>query len=126
MFITLAESSGLDISQYSIDSFAFVPNPAGYVCVLERTDGLTRCAWRDVPTTLDNHLDEVASRGIKCCAVGEGGSWVTIQSDGTLSWRDVSQNLANILHNNAGRAIEVSETVLIHPHDLLIRFSYSP
>lgn len=111
LFIALAEESGLDISQYSIDSFAFVPNPAGYICMLQRKDGLTRCAWRDVPTSLDNHLDEIAPRGIKCVAVGQGGSWVTIQSDGTLNWRDVPQNLANILHNSSGRAIEVSEFI---------------
>lgn len=73
MFITLPENSGLDISQYSINCFAFVPNLAGYVCVLQRNDGLTRCAWRDVPTSLDNHLIHYFSDQKSWSEFGSGG-----------------------------------------------------
>lgn len=76
-------------------------------------DGVTRCAWKDVPPSLDQHLDRVASQGVICVAVGKGGSWVVIQNDGTIHWRDVPLNLANRLAASARGSVKVGSVEFI-------------
>lgn len=97
-FCQAAEAGGLDLSEYDIEFFTFAPDPTGYVAVLRRfADGQTQCAWSNVPDSLDMHLSSVAGRGVKCAAVGRGGSWVVILEDGSINWRNIPQTLADIL-----------------------------
>jgi hypothetical protein len=86
-FVRLIKKAGLSLAQYTIQVFAFVPDPTGYVTVLHKTDGsLTRCAWHNVPPELDAVLEREAPKGVRHVSVGVNGSYVLILNSGVVWW----------------------------------------
>lgn len=116
IFLNLAEQCGLDLRQYMIDFFTFVPDPTGYVALLMKDDGSTsRCAWRNVPAELDRTLERVASLGVQHVTVGSNGGFVIMMNDGTMWWHNIPASLETLLDDaeKRGRRVAVSPDLLI-------------
>jgi len=86
-FAQLVQRAGHSLADYEIQFFTFVPDPAGYVTVLHKTDGsLTRCAWHNVPRKLDEVLEQEGPKGVRHVTVGVNGAYVVILNSGAVLW----------------------------------------
>jgi hypothetical protein len=113
MFSQHALKGGHDLTQYTMQFFAFVPNPAGYVTVLHKTDGsFSVCAWENVPPELDAVLKREASEGngVHRVTVGMRGSYVVVMNNGIILWSGVPEPLGRLLADAMveGRGVAVS------------------
>lgn len=99
LFAQLAKQGGLNIEQYAIQVFTFVPDSSGYVTVLHKGDrSLTRCAWHNVPAGLDQLLEREAANGVRHVTVGMNGSYVVILNSGVVWWKGVPPALNRLLN----------------------------
>jgi hypothetical protein len=102
--------------------FTFVPDPAGYITVLHKTDGsLTRCAWRNVPKDLDTVLECEAPKGVRYVTVGANGSYVLILNSGVVRWGSgVPEQLQQLLGDaeRRARSVVVSVSCFLPPYSL--------
>ncbi|KAI0252133.1 hypothetical protein BJV78DRAFT_1205003 [Lactifluus subvellereus] len=113
LFVQLAQKGGMDLANYAIQFFSFVPDTTGYVTVFHKVDGsLTQCAWHNVPPKLDGLLEREASKGVRQVAVGMNGSYVVILNTGVVWWNGVPEPLSQLLWDaeKKGRRIVVSIT----------------
>jgi hypothetical protein len=111
LFAQLAAQGGLNLEQYAIQCFTFVPDPSGYVTVLHKGDrSLTRCAWHNVPPGVDQLLDDEAAKGVRHVTVGMNGSYVVILNSGVVWWKDVPPSLNRLLDDaeQRGRGVKVT------------------
>jgi hypothetical protein len=98
LFAQLAKQGGLNIEQYAIQVFTFVPDSSGYVVVMHKGDrSLTQCAWHNVPAGLDQLLGREAANGVRHVAVGINGSYVVILNSGVVWWKGVPPALNRLL-----------------------------
>jgi hypothetical protein len=91
--------------------FTFVPDPTGYVTVLQKTDGsLTRCSWHNVPQKLDALLEREAPKGVRHVTVGLNGSYVVILNSGIVRWSGIPVRLQQLLEDaeRTRRSVTVS------------------
>jgi hypothetical protein len=109
--MTYARKGGLDLEDYAIQFFNFVPDPTGYVTLLLKMDGsLTRCIWHNIPRKLDELLEREAPKGVRHVAVGVNGSYVVILNNGVVWWYGVPESLSQLLDaaEKSRRAVAVS------------------
>lgn len=120
----IQQEAGLSLAQYMMQFFTFVPDPAGYITVLHKTDGsLTRCAWRNVPKELDTVLEREAPNGVRYVTVGVNGSYVLILNSGVVRWGyGVPERLQQLLGDakRKARSVVVSVTPFFHRTHWLI------
>jgi hypothetical protein len=110
-FAQLIQKSGLSLADYVIQFFTFVPDPTGYVAVLQKTDGsLTRCSWHNVPQKLNKLLEREAPKGVRLVTVGVNGSYVVILKSGIVRWSGIPVRLQPLLEDaeRTGRSVAVS------------------
>ena len=98
LFAQLAKQGGLNLEQYAIQCFTFVPDSSGYVTVLHKGDrSLTRCAWHNVPAGLDQLLEREAAKGVRHVTAGINDSYVVILNSGVVWWKGVPPGLNRLL-----------------------------
>ena len=110
LFAQLAAQGGLNLQQYAIQVFTFVPDSSGYVVVLHKGDrSLTRCAWHNVPAGLDQLLEREAANGVRHVTAGMNGSYVVILNSGVVWWKGVPPTLNKLLDDaeKSGRGVKV-------------------
>ena len=110
LFAQLAAQGGLNLQQYAIQVFTFVPDSSGYVVVLHKGDrSLTRCAWHNVPAGLDQLLEREAANGVRHVTAGMNGSYVVILNSGVVWWKGVPPTLNKLLDDaeKCGRGVKV-------------------
>ncbi|KAI0263061.1 hypothetical protein BC834DRAFT_888945 [Gloeopeniophorella convolvens] len=113
LFAQLAERGGLELGDYAIQFFTFVPDPTGYVTVLHKIDSsVTRCAWHNVPPVLDQLLEREASQGVRHVAVGKNGAHVVILNTGVVWWGYVPDSLHRLLDDAEKRGRGVVNVAL--------------
>ncbi len=116
LFAQLAAQGGLNLEQYGIQCFTFVPDQTGYVTVLHKGDRtLTRCAWHNVPAGLDQLLEREAAKGVRHVTVGMNDSYVVILNSGVVWWNGVPPSLNQLLDDaeKRGRGVKVSAATLV-------------
>lgn len=126
LFAQLAERGGLHLEHYAIQFFTFVPDPTGYVTVLHKGDhSLTRCAWHNVPTGLDQLLEREAAGGVRHVAAGMNGSYVVILNSGVVWWQGVPASLNRLLDDaeKSGRAVKTVSLSLVAADWFFIEFA---
>ena len=100
LFAQLAKQGGLNLEQYAIQCFTFVPDSSGYVTVLHKGDrSLTKCAWHNVPPALDQLLEREAANGVRHVTVGMNDSYAVILNSGVVWWKGVPQALNRLLQD---------------------------
>ena len=118
----IQQEADLSLAHYMMQFFTFVPDPAGYITVLHKTDGsLTRCAWRNVPKELDAVLEREASKGVRHVTVGVNGSYVLILNSGVVRWGSgVPERLQQLLGDaeRSARSVAVSIILFLLPNSL--------
>jgi len=117
-FAQRVQKDGLGLADYVIQFFTFVPDPTGYVTVLQKTDGsLTRCSWQNVPQKLDKILEREAPNGIRHVTVGVNGSYVVISNSGVVWWSGVPVKLQKLLEDakKSNRSVVVSTLPFLSP-----------
>jgi hypothetical protein len=83
-----------------IHSFTFVPDPSGYIALLQNVDGsLTQCKWHNVSPRLNTLLEREASNGIRHVTVGANNSYVVILHTGAVWWLGVPTSLNLLLRD---------------------------
>ena len=119
----IQQEAGLSLAHYMMQFFTFVPDPAGYITVLHKTDGsLTQCAWRNVPKELDTILECEAPKGVRYVTVGANGSYVLILNSGVVRWGSgVPEQLQQLLGDaeRRARSVVVSITPFHPPYSLI-------
>ncbi|KAH9039533.1 hypothetical protein EDB85DRAFT_1928658 [Lactarius pseudohatsudake] len=126
LFAQLAAQGGLNLEQYAIQCFTFVPDSSGYVTVLHKGDqSLTRCAWHNVPAGLDQLLEREAGKGVRHVTAGMGGSYVVILNSGIVWWEAVPLPLNRLLSDaeTRGRGVKTVELSLVAPDWFFIEFA---
>ena len=110
LFAQLAAQGGLNLEQYAIQCFTFVPDSTGYVTVLHKGDRTrSQCAWHNVPAALDQLLDREAAKGVRHVTVGVNGAYVVILNSGVVWWKGVPPSLNQMLDDaeQKGRGVQV-------------------
>jgi hypothetical protein len=106
--VQLAQQGGMDLANYMIHSFTFVPDKIGYIAVLHKVDGSqTQCVWHDVPQRLDNLLEREAPNGIRHVTVGANNSYVVVLNSGTVWWHGVPTSLHHLLADAEKKRLDV-------------------
>ncbi|KAI0252136.1 hypothetical protein BJV78DRAFT_1153901 [Lactifluus subvellereus] len=126
LFAQLIQQGGMDLANYAIQFFSFVPDTTGYVTVFHKVDGsLTQCAWHNVPPKLDGLLEREASKGVRQVAVGVNGSYVVILNTGVVWWSGVPEPLRRLLEDaeKRGRRIVTVALSLISASWFFIEFA---
>ncbi|KAI0252135.1 hypothetical protein BJV78DRAFT_1281912 [Lactifluus subvellereus] len=126
LFVQLAQKGGMDLANYAIQFFSFVPDPTGYVTVFHKVDGsLTQCAWHNVPPELDRLLENQAPKGVRQVTVGMNGSYVVILNTGVVWWNGVPELLNRLLEDaeKRGRRIVTVALSLISASWFFIEFA---
>ncbi|KAH9057913.1 hypothetical protein EDB83DRAFT_1033992 [Lactarius deliciosus] len=126
LFAQLAAQGGLNLEQYAIQCFTFVPDPSGYVTVLHKGDrSLTRCAWHNVPSGLDQILEREAGKGVRHVTAGMGGSYVVILNSGIVWWEAVPLPLNRLLSDAeaTGRGVKTVALSLVAPDWFFVEFA---
>ncbi|KAF8258389.1 hypothetical protein EI94DRAFT_1815433 [Lactarius quietus] len=126
LFAQLAAKGGLDLQQYKIQCFTFVPDSTGYVAVLHNGDrSLAQCAWHNVPPGLDQLLEGVAENGVRHVTAGVNGSYVVILNTGVIWWHGVHPSLNQLLEEaeQSGRGVKTVSLSLVVADWFFIEFA---
>lgn len=106
----------------SIQSFTFMPDPAGYYCVRKDSNANDCAAWSRVPLSLRLRLDDITDRHRRAqssslanhppslrCSVGKDGAWVLIHlSTGRVDIADLPPTFTQKLRLIPNRKIKVT------------------
>jgi hypothetical protein len=112
-FAQQVQKGGFSLADYLIQFFTFVPDPTGYVAVLQKTDGsLTQCSWHNVPQELDALLGREGTKGVRHVTVGVNGSYVVIMNSGVVWWFGVPERLQQELKDAEKRKCSVAVSVM--------------
>jgi hypothetical protein len=101
----------LSLVEFRMQSFAFMPDSAGYVAVLHKTDGsFACCVWHKVPRELDVVLEREAAKGVRHVTVGANGAFVVLLNTGVMWWARVPEPLHRVLSDakRSGHTVLVS------------------
>ncbi|KAI0287138.1 hypothetical protein BC826DRAFT_74365 [Russula brevipes] len=129
LFIRLMQRAGFSPEQYTIQFFTFVPDPKGYVAVLQKADGSnSKCVWQHVSQKLDELLRREAHNGVCHVTVGKNGSHVVILKNGIMFWSGVTESLSQRLYDarREGRAVVVSLRTFLDVRNSLTDLQINP
>ncbi|KAI9458917.1 hypothetical protein BJY52DRAFT_1267932 [Lactarius psammicola] len=114
LFAQLAAQGGLNLEQYAIQCFTFVPDETGYVTVLHKGD-----------RTLTRFLEREAAKGVRHVTVGMNGAYVVILNSGVVWWQDVPPSLNKLLDDaeKRGRGVKTVALSLVAPDWFFVEFA---
>ncbi|KAF8271810.1 hypothetical protein EI94DRAFT_1697828 [Lactarius quietus] len=118
LFAQLAAQGGLNLQQYAIQCFTFVPDSTGYVTVMHKGD-------RSLTRGTRSASGAEAAHGVRHVTVGMNGSYVVILNSGVVWWKGVHPSLNQLLEEaeQRGRGVKTVSLSLVVADWFFIEFA---